>query len=100
LTEKHAWVAIPVLLKPITHLFTGEKHSLKYRQFLSDPNNFKLAGSFRALIDNAIAMYEKLNPEGMDLRPPIGMEPAPRTDKINAVPPQPAPENTLPEASK
>jgi len=60
------------LVKPIINLFAGEKYSAKYRQYLSDPQNFKKHNQcFRDLIYGAIEEFGKGNMEALEQKPPL-----------------------------
>mmetsp|Transcript_36796 Transcript_36796/g.33023 ORF Transcript_36796/g.33023 Transcript_36796/m.33023 type:complete len:120 (+) Transcript_36796:245-604(+) len=68
--EENPKTAVPNLVKPIINLFMGEKHSAKYRHYLSDPSHFKKHDScFRDLIYGAIETFGSLNEEAIDKRP-------------------------------
>jgi len=70
--EERPEMALPNLVKPIIHLFAGEKNNAKYRQFLSDPENFKKnKRNFRDFIYACIENYEKFNAVGLDVHPPL-----------------------------
>ena len=70
MNQENEKIAVPTLVKPIVNLFSGEKHSNKYRQFLSQPSNFKDADkSFYDFILNGIKFYDKLNSEALDEKP-------------------------------
>jgi len=69
--EQRPGMPVPNLVKPIINLFTNEKHSAKYRQFLSDPENFKKNNkSFRDFIYALIEHMAKYNLVALDATPP------------------------------
>lgn len=70
--EEKPTPAVPTLTKPIVNLFNGEFANAKYRQYISDPVNLHAAKhDFVQLIDDTIAMYEKINPHVMDSLPGV-----------------------------
>lgn len=63
---------VPNLVKPIINLFANEKSSAKYRQYLSDPENFKKHEKcFRDLIYGAIDEFGKHNQTALEQKPPL-----------------------------
>lgn len=70
--ERKPGFAIPNLIKPIINLFANERNNAKYRQFLSDPENYKLYNKdFREFIYGCIEHMDKHNKEILDERPSL-----------------------------
>jgi len=69
--DKKPDMAVPNLVKPIIHFFANEKCNAKYRQFLSDPENFKKNQKvFRDFIYSCIDHMAKYNIKALDATPP------------------------------
>lgn len=66
---KNKLIKPPTLVKPIINLFNGDKFNSKYRQYLSDPINFKKTDYFSEFIYNCIDLMDKINKEALDLKP-------------------------------
>lgn len=60
---------VPNLVKPVINLFSGEKNSAKYRQFLSDYQNSKQIKNVSELFLSCIEMMENINKEALDFKP-------------------------------
>ena len=70
--EKNPSYAKSNLIKPIINLFANEKFNAKYRQFLSDTQNYKLFnGNFKDFMYGCIEHMEKHNKEVLDEKPPM-----------------------------
>ncbi|KAL4453050.1 hypothetical protein ABPG73_005956 [Tetrahymena malaccensis] len=63
-------ISIPTLNKPIINLFAGEKHSAKYRHFISDRANFIKFENYEIFMQKTIEEYESVNAQALDQRPP------------------------------
>ena len=63
---------VPKLAQPILHLFSGERHSHIFKRCLSDTEVYRdtFKNNFRDSLYNAIEVFEKLNPEALNKRPP------------------------------
>jgi hypothetical protein len=49
-------------VKPLIGLFHSEKQNSVYRQFLSNPQNYKKYESFSEFMEAAMQIYEQINP--------------------------------------
>ena len=69
--EENPNIGYPNLVKPIINLFANEQHNSKYRQFLSDPENFKKSNkNFKDFIYSCIETFSKLNEVALEALPP------------------------------
>lgn len=66
--EKNKLIKPATLVKPIINLFAGERNNAKYRQFIGDPQNFKIDDCFSKTIGKCVEMYDEINKEGLDKR--------------------------------
>eukprot|EP01017_Pseudomicrothorax_dubius_P029270 TRINITY_DN3542_c0_g1_i2.p1 TRINITY_DN3542_c0_g1~~TRINITY_DN3542_c0_g1_i2.p1 ORF type:complete len:337 (-),score=59.45 TRINITY_DN3542_c0_g1_i2:75-1085(-) len=83
--QERPYLSLPMLTKPIVNLFCGEKFNARYRQFLSDPNNFKKCdNNFETFIDTCVELYDELAPGVLDKKPPA-LEKEPTKEVENAI---------------
>jgi len=68
--EENPMVCVPTLVKPIINLLSGQRSNKQYRQFLSDPVNFRKVGNFQDFMYNCIETIDKYNPDVLDQRHP------------------------------
>ena len=60
-----------VLIKPLMPLFTGERGCARFRKELGDHQAYKACKNIREFIYSTLAIFEKINPEALDARPPL-----------------------------
>jgi len=64
--------SVPILIKPIVNLFANEQFAAKFRQFLSDPDNYKKNNkNFRDFIYSGIDHFGKFNAVALDALPSL-----------------------------